>query len=55
MSATGVYAFPTCVGMNRGLVMPLSHEERVPYMCGDEPVILVKGGSRNERSLHVWG
>ena len=41
--------------MNRRLLLKKSQPLRVPYMCGDEPIVYKHGLSLHPRSLHVWG
>ena len=48
-------AFPTCVGMNRGLERCNKARQGVPYMCGDEPANQSRDARKIVRSLHVWG
>ena len=48
-------AFPTCVGMNRLILMVSVAMPGVPHMRGDEPVAGGFLSKTIQRSPHAWG
>ena len=47
--------FPTCVGMNRLIVIDGDQSMNVPHMRGDEPAVGVDMGNIIACSPHAWG
>ena|GEM_PF-940893 len=50
-----MWAFPTCVGMNRVLDSVDKFRHSVPHMRGDEPREAQEFTALGTRSPHAWG